>query len=158
MPILLKDAGLAPKDALLITSLFPLGGVGAILFGMLMDRFNADRVLMFGYICTALMVYLIGQTVSNVTLLVVVVFLGGAIMNTTQSSMPALAANFYPTAGRATGVAWMMAVGRIGAVAAPFLVAELQREHFDFRGIFTVLAVPGLIAALGLFIKSRSHQ
>lgn len=157
MPVLLKDAGLEPKTALLVTSLFPLGGVGAIAFGFLMDKFNANRVIMIGYLITAAFVYAIGQAVGNLGWLVVMVFVGGAVMNTTQTSMPALAAAFYPTAGRATGVAWMMAIGRIGAVAAPFLVAELQRRQFSFAQIFAVLAIPGLIAAMALFIKNASH-
>lgn len=157
MPILLKDSGLEPKTALLVTSLFPLGGVGAIAFGFLMDRFNANRVIMLGYLATAVLIYMIGQVVGNLGWLVTAVFLGGAIMNTTQSSMPALAANFYPTAGRATGVAWMMAIGRIGAVIAPFLVAELQRRQFGFDQIFMVLAIPGVIAAMALFIKNSVH-
>ena len=42
MPLLFNDAGLAPQTAALISALFPLGGVGAILFGWLMDRFNAN--------------------------------------------------------------------------------------------------------------------
>ena len=157
MPILLKDAGLDPKTSLLVTSLFPLGGVGAIAFGFLMDRFNANRVIMLGYLATAVFVYMIGQAAGNIGWLVATVFLGGAIMNTSQTSMPALAANFYPTAGRATGVAWMMAIGRIGAVAAPFLVAELQRRQFSFDQIFAVLAIPGVLAAVALFVKNASH-
>ncbi|SHE47566.1 MFS transporter, AAHS family, 4-hydroxybenzoate transporter [Lampropedia hyalina DSM 16112] len=157
MPILLRDAGLNAQDAVLITSLFPLGGVGAIVFGLLMDRFNANRVIMLGFIATAFFIYMIGQVADHKMWLVLMVFIGGAIMNTSQSSLPALAANFYPTAGRATGVAWMMAIGRIGAVIAPFLVAELQRREFTFDQIFTVLAFPGLIAALALFIKNRAH-
>lgn len=157
MPILLRDAGLNAKDAVLITSLFPLGGVGAIAFGLLMDKFNANRVIMLGFLATAVFVYMIGQVADNKTWLVLMVFIGGAIMNTSQSSLPALAANFYPTAGRATGVAWMMAIGRIGAVIAPFLVAELQRREFNFEQIFTVLAIPGLVAAAALFIKNRFH-
>lgn len=157
MPILLKDAGLDPKTSLLVTSLFPLGGVGAIAFGFLMDRFNANRVIMLGYLATAVFVYMIGQTAGNIGWLVATVFIGGAVMNTTQTSMPALAAAFYPTAGRATGVAWMMAIGRVGAVIAPFLVAELQRRQFSFAQIFAVLAIPGLIAAMALFIKNTSH-
>src|SRR5664279_4134029 len=44
MPILFRDAGLDPKTSTLIASLFPLGGVGAIAFGWLMDRFNANRI------------------------------------------------------------------------------------------------------------------
>lgn len=157
MPVLLRDSGLEPKTALLITSLFPLGGVGAVVFGFLMDRFNANRVIMLGYLATAVFVYLIGQVTSHVGWLVVMVFVGGAVMNTTQTSMPALAAAFYPTAGRVTGVSWMMAIGRIGAVAAPFLVAELQRRQFDFSQIFMVLAIPGVIAAAALFVKNQAH-
>ena len=157
MPILLRDAGLNAKDAVLITSLFPLGGVGAVIFGLLMDRFNANRVIMLGFMATAVFIYMIGQVADHRIWLVVMVFVGGAIMNTSQSSLPALAANFYPTAGRATGVAWMMAIGRVGAVIAPFLVAELQRREFDFQQIFTVLAIPGLVAALALFIKNCTH-
>lgn len=157
MPILLKDSGLQPKEAMLVTSLFPLGGVGAIALGFLMDKFNGNRVIMVGYLITAVCVYAIGQVVGNLGWLVVMVFVGGAVMNTTQSSMPALAASFYPTAGRATGVAWMMAIGRIGAVAAPFLVAELQRRQFGFDQIFAVLAIPGVIAAVAMFVKNGAH-
>lgn len=157
MPILLKDSGLDPKTAMLVTSLFPLGGVGAIAFGFLMDKFNANRVIMVGYLITAGCIYAIGQAAGNLGWLVALVFIGGAVMNTTQTSMPALAAAFYPTAGRATGVAWMMAIGRIGAVAAPFLVAELQRRQFSFAQIFAVLAIPGVIAAIALFVKNASH-
>lgn len=157
MPILLRDGGLNAKDAVLITSLFPLGGVGAVIFGLLMDKFNANRVIMLGFVATAAFIYMIGQVADHRIWLVLMVFLGGAIMNTSQSSLPALAANFYPTAGRATGVAWMMAIGRVGAVIAPFLVAELQRREFNFQQIFTVLAIPGLVAALALFIKNCAH-
>ena len=45
MPLLFKDVGLEPHTAALISALFPLGGVGAILFGWLMDRFNANLII-----------------------------------------------------------------------------------------------------------------
>src|SRR3984957_9442454 len=45
MPILLKEAGLSPQHATLISALFPLGGVGAVLCGVLMDRFNPNRII-----------------------------------------------------------------------------------------------------------------
>ena len=48
MPILFKDAGLEPRTAALISALFPLGGVGAILSGWLMDRFNANKIIAAG--------------------------------------------------------------------------------------------------------------
>ncbi|CAN7777172.1 MFS transporter [Caballeronia sp. LjRoot34] len=153
MPILLKEAGLSPQRATLISALFPLGGVGAVLCGVLMDRFNPNRIIGACYALTAISVYCIGHAVGNITLLIVVVFAAGVLMNTAQSSMPALAAAFYPTQGRGTGVAWMLGIGRFGGIAGSFLVAELTRQHFSFENIFAVVAVPGVVACIALLIK-----
>ena len=157
MPILFKDAGIAPKDATLISALFPLGGVGAIFFGWLMDRFNGNRIIAVGYALTALSIAAIGQVAGNVGLLVLVVFVAGTIMNTAQSSMPALAAGYYPTQGRATGVSWMLGIGRFGGIAGSFLVAELARQQLGLPVIFAVVAVPGLIAMAALMVKQIVH-
>ena len=153
MPILFKDAGLDPKSATLIAALFPLGGCGAVLFGWLLDRYDGNWIIAAGYAVTALLIWLIGRAAGQVGFLVLVVFLGGAFMNTAQSSLPALAAAFYPTAGRATGVSWMLGFGRFGGIAGSLLVAELSQRHFSFDEIFTVVAVPGLVAALALLVK-----
>ena len=157
MPILFKDAGMDPKDATLISALFPLGGVGAIFFGWLMDRFNANRIIAVGYALTAVAIDAIGQTAGNIGMLVVVVFVAGALMNTSQSSMPALAAGFYPTQGRATGVAWMLGIGRFGGIAGSFLVAELARRQLAFSDIFAIVAVAGVISAIALMVKQYAH-
>jgi AAHS family 4-hydroxybenzoate transporter-like MFS transporter len=153
MPILLKEAGLSPQRATLISALFPLGGVGAVLCGVLMDKFNPNRIIAACYALTAISVYCIGHAVGNISLLILVVFAAGVLMNTAQSSMPALAASFYPTQGRGTGVAWMLGIGRFGGIAGSFLVAELTRQHFTFDGIFAVVAVPGVVACVALLIK-----
>jgi len=157
MPILFKDAGIDPRTATLISALFPLGGVGAILFGWFMDRYNGNWIIAIGYGLTAIFIYAIGQSVGTIALLVVIVFIAGALMNTAQSSMPALAASFYPTQGRATGVAWMLGVGRFGGIAGSYLVAELSRRQLTFAEIFTVVAIPGVIAAIALVIKQFVH-
>ena len=153
MPVLFKEGGLDPKTATLVAALFPLGGVGAVFFGWLMDRFNANRIIAVGYALTAVSIWWIGQEAGNLGWLVVSVFVAGTIMNTAQSSMPALAAAYYPTSGRATGVAWMLGIGRFGGIAGSFLVAELTVRHMSFSQIFTVVAIPGLIAAAALIIK-----
>ncbi|WP_046864875.1 MFS transporter [Microvirga massiliensis] len=157
MPILFRDAGLAPATASLITALFPLGGIGAILSGWLMDRFNANITIAVCFALTAVTVYAIGQTTSALGLLMLVVLVAGTVMNTAQSSLPALAAAFYPTNGRATGVAWMLGLGRFGGIAGSFLVAELSRRNLSFAEIFMIIAVPGLISAVALAIKQLVH-
>ena len=153
MPVLFKEGGLDPKTATLVAALFPLGGVGAVFFGWLMDRFNANRIIAVGYALTAASIWWIGQEAGSLGWLVVSVFVAGTIMNTAQSSMPALAAAFYPTSGRATGVAWMLGIGRFGGIAGSFLVAELTARYLGFSQIFTVVAIPGLIATAALIIK-----
>lgn len=156
MPVLFREAGLDPKTGTLVAALFPLGGVGAVLFGWLMDRFNANRIIAIGYALTAASIWWIGQTAGHLGWLVVAVFLAGTIMNTAQSSMPALAAAYYPTRGRATGVAWMLGIGRFGGIAGSFLVAELSARRLGFSEIFAVVAIPGVIAMAALIIKQYS--
>jgi AAHS family 4-hydroxybenzoate transporter-like MFS transporter len=156
MPVLFNDAGIDPHTATLIAAVFPLGGIGAIASGWLMDRFNANRIVAAAYGLTAVAIFFIGQAAGNVGALVAVVFIAGSIMNTAQTSLPSLAAAFYPTQGRATGVAWMLGLGRFGGIAGSFLVAELTLRHLSFSEIFTVMAVPGLVAAAALLFKQRS--
>ena len=157
MPILFKDAGMTPRTATLISALFPLGGVGAVLFGFLMDRFNANRIIAAGYALTAACVYAIGQAIGDVGWLMAAVFVGGTLMNTAQSSMPALAAAFYPTHGRATGVSWMLGFGRFGGIAGSFLVAELTRRQLGLSEIFAIVAAAGVVSAVALMVKDFTH-
>lgn len=117
------------QTATLISALFPLGGCGAILLGWLIG----NRMIAAGYGLTAVSIYAIGMTgASNLGRLMLLVFIAGVLMNAAQVSMPALAAAFYPTRGRATGVAWMLAIGRFGGIAGSFLVAELSRQSLSF--------------------------
>ncbi|HEX8480240.1 MAG TPA: MFS transporter [Telluria sp.] len=153
MPVLFREAGLPAQSATLISAVFPLGGVGAILSGWLMDRYNANRVIAIGFGLTAVAVFMIGQAVGNLGLLTAAVFLAGTLMNTAQSSLPALAAMYYPTQGRATGVAWMLGVGRFGGIAGSFLVAELARRELAVGQVFTVLAVAAVVSMLALAVK-----
>ncbi|MDF0605688.1 aromatic acid/H+ symport family MFS transporter [Neisseriaceae bacterium TC5R-5] len=158
MPLLFREAGLDSRSALLISALFPLGGVGAIACGWLMDRFDADFTIAACYLLTAIGIYAIGQVSAELGWLVVTVFVAGTLMNTAQSSLPALAASFYPTSGRATGVAWMLGIGRFGGIAGSFLVAELARQQLGFSEIFTVLALPALLASAALLLKRQQRK
>lgn len=153
MPLLLRDAGLSAQDATLVSALFPLGGVGAVLSGWMMDRYNPNAVIAIGFALTAASVFAIGHSAHELALLITVVLVAGVVMNTAQSSLPALAAAYYPTQGRATGVAWMMGVGRLGGIAGSFLVAELARLRFGIEGIFGVVALAGVVATLALLVK-----
>jgi len=69
--------------------------------------------------------------------------------------MSALAASFYPTRARATGVAWMLGVGRVGGVAGALVGAALMGLGWQFGAVFSLLCVPAVIAASGVYLMMR---
>ena len=153
MPVMFRDAGMADSTATIVTALFQLGGLGALGSGWLMDRFDSNLTIAVCYLLTALLVFCISVSLGGVVLLAGVVFLAGVAMNTAQASMPTLAAGFYPTGGRATGVSWMLGVGRFGGIAGSFLVAELSRRGLTTPQIFMIVAMPGAVAAAAILLK-----
>ncbi|WP_249780834.1 MFS transporter [Bradyrhizobium sp. dw_78] len=158
MPTLFKDAGISGSTAALISSLFTLGGCGAVLSGWLMDRVNAKLVIAAGFVLAAIGIYAIGHSVDNLGLLTASVFIGGAFLTTSLTSLPALAASFYPTAGRTTGVAWMLGFGRFGGVAGSYLVAELSRRHMTFADTFLIVAIASLASAASVIVMQLVYS
>lgn len=158
MPTLMKDAGFTLQRASFLTALFPLGGgIGTIAAGWFMDRFNPNKVIAVTYALTGVLIYTVGQGAGGEQFVLgLLIFLAGTAMNGAQSSMPSLAASFYPTQGRATGVAWMLGIGRFGGITGALLGAEMLRLHLGFDTIFTLLAFPAFIATGALIVKQMS--
>lgn len=153
MPTLFTAANISGSLAAIVTGLFALGGLGAIANGWLMDRYNPSLLIAFFSFLTFLTVGIIGYSVNiGTAALVVVTIVAGIVMNTAQSSLPSFAASFYPTAGRSTGVSWMLGVGRFGGIAGSYLVAELIRREMSLEQIFVILALPAAISTTTLII------
>ena len=69
------------------------------------------------------------------------------------SAMPSLAARYYPTHGRATGVSWMLGIGRFGAITGAWMGATLLGLGWTFTQVLTALLLPAGLAALAVLIK-----
>jgi AAHS family 4-hydroxybenzoate transporter-like MFS transporter len=157
LPTLFKDAGFTAQGAALTTSLFPLGGIlGNLCLGWMMDRANPRRVNACAYVVSAALVLTIGSGASGRFWLAVLIFLTGTAVTSAVTSMSALAAAFYPTQSRATGVAWMLGVGRMGAVAGALTGGVMMSIGLPFSAVFMLLSVPAFVAAVALFALGRS--
>lgn len=155
LPTLFRDTGFSGQKAALMTSLFPLGGVlGNLCVGWVMDRVKGNRVIAFTYALVAVLVLLVGRGVGHQVLLGTLIFLTGTVVTSAVTSMSALAASFYPTRARATGVAWMLGIGRIGGVAGALVGAALMGLGWQFGSVFSLLAVPALVSALALAVMA----
>lgn len=159
MPVIFKEAHMPPALGPKISGLFALGGLGAIANGYLMDRFNGNKLVASLSLLTSVSVAFIGWSIAQGTgVLIAVVLIAGVFQNTAQSSLPALAAKFYPTECRTTGVSWMLGIGRFGAIAGTFLTGQLLAWKLDLTTIFIILAVPSFIMSCCLMLKQKIYQ
>ncbi|MDN0085661.1 MFS transporter [Crenobacter sp. SG2305] len=155
MPLMMKDSGFSTEKAALLTALFPLGGgIGTLVSGVMMDKFNPSRVLSMVYVFAAVLLIAVGQSMGNIVQFAVLIFLAGVMVTGAQASLPALAAPLYPTHSRATGIAWMLGVGRFGGIVGALLGGVLLGMKLPFSLTLSLLAVPAALAMLALWTLS----
>ncbi len=154
LPLLITTAGFSLGAASLMGATLATGGtVGAIVIGRLMDRFEPHRVLACAYGLAGGFVILLGNAVATPWLLVLAIFGAGFGVAGAQVGLNALAAGFYPTASRATGVSWANAVGRTGSVLGSMTGGVLLSLGWDLGTVFAAAAVPAFLAALAMAAK-----
>lgn len=153
MPTLFKTSGFNMHQSVITASMFHWGGcIGMLIAGWFMDRFRPAIVVGICFLLTAAMVVVVGSNVGNHDLMPWLIFITGIAMSGAAGSMAPLAAEFYPTASRATGVAWLLAVGRLGAVGGAWGGSTLVALGWQFGAIFSMLSVPLVVAGLALFV------
>ena len=159
LPTLMRDSGASMEQAAFIGALFQFGGVlSAVVVGWAMDRFNPHKVIGIFYLLAGVFAYAVGQSLGNITLLATLVLVAGMCVNGAQSAMPSLAARFYPTQGRATGVSWMLGIGRFGAILGAWMGATLLGLGWNFEQVLTALVIPAALATTAVVIKGMvSH-
>ncbi len=139
------------------TSLLSLGGiVGAFGVGWLMDRFERNGVVALTFVVGGVSVWMIGQQTSHPVLLPLFIFLAGVGLNGAMFSMGGLAAMFYPTSARSSGVAWMYGVGRIGGILGPIAGGMMLRTSAGSGMFFTLVMATVMVPAVALWIKRRA--
>ncbi len=159
LPTILNGAGHSLSQASFISSAFQIGGtLGAILLGRWMDRYRPHRVLATAYLAAAACIVVVGMATQNVPLLVLAVFGVGFGVSGSQVGANALAAAFYPTTSRATGVSWASAIGRSGSVLGSMVGGALLAAELSTQTIFLMLAVPAVLAAFALLAMGRLQQ
>jgi AAHS family 4-hydroxybenzoate transporter-like MFS transporter len=153
LPTLMHDNGITVQAAILVTATAQIGNaVGGILLGRLIDWRSSFRILGWTYLTAAVSIIFIGEAGGSLQLLAPLVFAASFCVGGGQTAANALAAEFYPTAMRSTGVGWALGIGRIGSVVGPTLGGILLAGGVSTRQIFWMAAVPALIATVAGFM------
>ncbi|MET3109136.1 AAHS family 4-hydroxybenzoate transporter-like MFS transporter [Oxalobacteraceae bacterium GrIS 2.11] len=157
MPTMMKDAGMSLGHAANLTAMFQLGGtIGAILIGMLMDRYNPNRVIALSYVAGSALLIMLGLSGLLSGSVMILVAAVGFFVSGAQTGLNAFAPGCYPTVARATGVSWMLGIGRMGSILGSSIGGILLGMGWGFEIIISILAIPALIAALAIFINRIS--
>ena len=162
MPTLLQhSSGASIGDAAFVGAMYQVGGtVGAILVGRLMDRFEPHTVLFATYLTGAACIVLISLSTHTHEVMTLAVFAAGGCISGGQVGGNALSAGFYPTAYRATGVAWANGVGRSGSIVGSLLGGVLLGFGWSATTVYALVAIPAAAAAIALGALGivRRHQ
>ncbi len=125
LPLLMGAQGLSKLQANYVQMGYNIGGIlGSVLMGVLLDKLRMSFVIKLIYlgILFSLCCLAISPTVALLALSAVgcgLFIVGG------QSALYGLAAMYYPTEMRGTGVGAAVAIGRIGSFAGPLMAGFL---------------------------------
>jgi len=155
LPTVLNDLGASVSAAAAIGSMLQVGGVvGALALGSVIDRFSF-RALALVYFVAVFAVFAIGQFGHSAVLVAMAIFAAGFCIVGGQIAANALAAAFYPTAVRATGIGWALGIGRAGSIVGPLVGGLLLAMKWNTASVFTAAALAALCAALAALWLSR---
>ncbi len=147
LPTVLSQSGLGEEAAVASAGVLQGGGVlSALLVGRFVDRHGYFVILTPLYLLAGLSIALLGQPGISATIIMLAAFLAGAGVVGGQTAVNVLAAVYYPTFMRATGVGWGLGIGRIGSIVGPVIGGLLISRHFSNQGLFLAAAVPAFVA------------
>jgi AAHS family 4-hydroxybenzoate transporter-like MFS transporter len=149
LPVLMKDAGFSNNYAVLAGTTLQVGGIaGTLALGWFIDRLGFGKVLIATFLVAATSIAMIGQVHTSLLPVFVTIFIAGFCIVGGQPAINALAATYYPTSLRSTGIGWAVGVGRLGSIVGPVVGGELLRLEWSIGALFVAAAVPAAIAAV----------
>ena len=158
-PTLLKREGIDIGQSALAMAAYNLGAmIGTVVAGWLVMGIGAAIVLPIVMLGSAVSLGLVGYAAPSAQLVTTLEGLFGLFLGCGSSGLIALAAVYYPTAIRSSGVGWAMGMGRVGSFAGPLAVGSLAATGLSTIGVFVALALPALVAAATTVIAGRMHK
>jgi AAHS family 4-hydroxybenzoate transporter-like MFS transporter len=162
LPTVLTGIGYSTQTAVLVGTVLQVGGtIGTFGLAWLIARGGFVPMLTVTFAIAAISIAAIGLPGLPTALLFVVVFVAGWCVVGSQPGVNALAATYYPTYLRSTGVGWGLGIGRVGAIVGPLIGGGLMAQQWNTQQLFWAAAIPAMVTAIAalslrLFIKEQS--
>ena len=154
LPSLLRQGKFPISAGIAAVILFSSGGaLGSYAEGYMMDWWGAFTVMLAEFVLSALLIASLAFSKSFLVTMAITLVLGFVVQGA-QGALGALAATFYPTAIRSTGVGWALGIGRIGSIVGPMLGGMMLARDWGPREIFLAGTIPALCAVAATLLSS----
>jgi len=148
LPTLAAEMGYTDRTAVLIGAILQTGGtIGTFGLAWLIARRGFLPMLTLTYAVATLAIAVIGYPTLSLAMLTLIVFVAGWCIIGGQPGINALAATYYPTDLRSTGIGWGLGIGRIGGIVGPYIGGVLIGQAWTAQQLFWAAAVPACITA-----------
>jgi AAHS family 4-hydroxybenzoate transporter-like MFS transporter len=163
LPSLLRQSGLPIAAGVQAVLAFSVGGmIGTLTQGHIMQATGTRTALIVEFALCILLIPSLASTASSLTAMLAIIFVLGIAVQGAQAGLNALAAMFYPTEIRATGIGWALGVGRVGSIVGPSVGGLLLALRWTPDRIFMAGMAPAIVAAAAIVVASalgtRSYQ
>ena len=162
LPLIFEQSGLTPERAAIATGWYHVGAtLGGLAVSVLLDRVGIIVIAVM-FALAAPLVAAIGWSGHSFGGLATLVALSGFCVVGAQFGNNASAGLLYPTAIRAQGVGWALAIGRFGSIVGPLVGGTLIGMKLPLRQLFLAPAAPMFVGAaaataLGWLCLRRFH-
>lgn len=78
-------------------------------------------------------------------------------MSGAQTGLNAFAPGYYPTDFRATGVSWILGIGRFGVIFGSLIGGAVLSMGLSLPFLFAILSLPAFIAALAILANGQAR-
>jgi len=159
LPTLLSTQGWSAAQASRGAVMIQAGGViGGFILSWYVDRGKTVVSTLTSYVLTAIAFGLFAVLPSSgASWWILLTVVGGGISGA-QFVINALAAGFYPTVIRSTGVGWAFSIGRVGAVLSGFAGGWILKMHVAPFAVLGMLVIPVVMCMAGVFMFKNVFQ
>ena len=150
-PTLMGAAHVPPQMAALAGAALQVGGtVGALVLCWWLQRARFFAIAILFAIAVPVVASIGYAGLTSTTVLILATFFAGFIVLGIQSGINVVGALIYPTSLRANGSGWQLGIGRLGAIAGPFLGALFV--GLPVEELYMWSAIPFAVGAVVCFI------
>jgi predicted MFS family arabinose efflux permease len=153
---LASSAGLSDANSIYAGAFYNMGAfVGTASMGLLTLRIRPGILVPILLCCAAVAMLIFGNASMSISGALAMAFIIGLTLQGGYNGMWPIAASAYPVESRATGIGWVMGIGRGGAVVGPIIAGYLLAAKIALPMILALYCVPLLLCALCALLVGR---